>query len=58
MLKTSGRAEERTIREFAIGPAGLTVAGTFAGAEAILTGVARPLTPPREDGDAAERAGR
>jgi circadian clock protein KaiC len=58
VLKTSGSAEERTIREFRIDAAGLAVAGTFGGAEATLTGVARPLTPRLEGGDVPTPAGR
>ena len=58
VLKTSGSVEARTIREFRITGEGLAVAGTFASAEALLTGVARPLRPRTEDGDAAQRADR
>lgn len=45
ILKARERAADRSIREFGIGDAGIDVAETFASAEAILTGVARPLVP-------------
>jgi circadian clock protein KaiC len=45
ILKARERAADRAIREFRIGDTGIDVAETFASAEAILTGVARPLAP-------------
>jgi circadian clock protein KaiC len=45
ILKARERAADRSIREFGISNNGIQVAETFASAEAILTGVARPLPP-------------
>ena len=45
ILKARERAADRAIREFNISDSGIDVADTFASAEAILTGVARPLPP-------------
>jgi circadian clock protein KaiC len=45
ILKARERAADRAIREFRISDCGIDVAETFASAEAILTGVARPLAP-------------
>ncbi|MFN8513879.1 MAG: ATPase domain-containing protein [Chloroflexia bacterium] len=45
VLKARERAADRSIREFRISDSGIDVAETFASAEAILTGVARPLAP-------------
>jgi circadian clock protein KaiC len=45
ILKARERAADRAIREFHISDSGIEVADTFASAEAILTGVARPLPP-------------
>jgi circadian clock protein KaiC len=47
ILKVRDSAYDPAIRAFTIGHDGITVADTFASAEAILTGVARPMhTPP------------
>ena len=43
IMKMRDSAYDTTIREFKIGSNGITVASTFKSAEAILTGVARPL---------------
>jgi circadian clock protein KaiC len=43
IMKMRDSAYDTTIREFKIGPHGISVASTFKSAEAILTGVARPL---------------
>jgi circadian clock protein KaiC len=45
ILKARERAADRSIREFGISDSGIDVAETFASAEAILTGVARPSAP-------------
>jgi circadian clock protein KaiC len=45
ILKARERAADRSIREFGISDSGIEVAETFTSAEAILTGVARPLAP-------------
>ena len=51
-LKARGRDTDRAIREFQLTPAGIVLAETSTGAEAIMGG-----TPP-EDGDGADTAGR
>lgn len=43
LVKVRDSAYDPAIREFTIGPQGITVAATFRSAEGILTGVARPL---------------
>ena len=43
ILKMRGSSHSRVVREFTITDGGIDVAETFASAEAILTGVARPL---------------
>lgn len=55
VLKARRSEHDRALREFTIDAQGITIARTFASAEAILTGLARPL-PGREDGgDAPDR---
>jgi circadian clock protein KaiC len=48
VMKMRDSSYDSAIREFRIGPRGITLASTFKSAEAILTGVARPL--PTESG--------
>ncbi|HEY8598233.1 MAG TPA: hypothetical protein VIL85_07370, partial [Thermomicrobiales bacterium] len=52
ILKARGRDADRAIREFRLTPAGIVLAETSAGAEAIMGGSAP------EDGDGADPAGR
>jgi len=44
VLKTRRSGHDVTLREFTIDDGGITIASTFAPAEAILTGLARPLS--------------
>lgn len=46
ILKVRESAFDTAIREFRITPSGIEVAASFASAEAVLTGVARPVMPP------------
>jgi circadian clock protein KaiC len=46
IMKMQGGSHSRAIREFTIQDSGITVADTFESAEALLTGVARPLPLP------------
>ncbi len=46
VLKLRASSYDSRIREFTISDAGLAVAASFASAEAVLTGIARPLGPP------------
>ncbi len=55
VLKHRDSGYDSSIREFVIMDAGLRVAETFASAEAVLTGIARPLAP-RSDASAGAAA--
>jgi circadian clock protein KaiC len=54
ILKVRERAYETAIREFRITEQGLQVAATFDSAQAILTGIAHPLSSPSENKSSAE----
>jgi circadian clock protein KaiC len=47
IMKVHDSGYDAAIREFKIGPTGIDMAPTFESAEAILTGVARPVSPLR-----------
>jgi circadian clock protein KaiC len=59
ILKQRGSGYDSSIRQLSITPTGLDVAASFASAEGILTGVARPLPGEAAEGArAADSAGR
>lgn len=51
IMKLRDAEPDRAVREFSIGDGGITVAEPFAGAEGILTGVARPILGARYPGE-------
>jgi circadian clock protein KaiC len=46
VLKLRQGAYDSSLREFVIGPTGVQVSSTFESAEAILSGLARPVLDP------------